>query len=591
MRALEYPFDCDDLLLKRKKYCRILKEELKDPIKARIAILGGSTTTNIKNMLELFLLNYEIEPEFYESDYDRFYEEAVFENKALEVFKPDIIYICTCHYNITSFPQMNDSADETETRFNAEINRFRTIWDKLETTYHCPIIQNNFEMPPYRLLGNRDAYDPHGAINYLTRINLWFYEYAQRHDNFHICDLNYISADYGLEKWHDLQAYYMYKYACAVAATPYLAFNVANIIKSIYGKNKKAFVLDLDNTLWGGVVGDDGVEKISLGHETAQGEAYLAFQKYLKKHEQLGIILNVNSKNEYANAIAGINHPESVLKQDDFIVIKANWNPKDQNLKEIAEELDLTIEGLVFVDDNPAERMIVKDSFSKVAVPEISDVTEYIKIIDRSGFFEQTSYSADDANRKQMYQKNVDRKVQATQFSDYGEYLISLEMNASIKAFEPVYYERISQLTNKTNQFNLTTKRYTLSEIASISKDADHITLCGKLTDKFGDNGIVTVLIGTVRGVECHIDTWLMSCRVLKRNMEHAMLDKLVAECKKRNIEEIIGYYYPTAKNKMVQDMYAHFGFTCVVKSKDESTVWKLRVSDYQNKNEYIFVE
>ena len=212
-----------------------------------------------------------------------------------------------------------------------------------------------------------------------------FYNYAQTHDNFYICDINYISADYGLKEWSDPFYYHMYKYAVNVNAIPYLAFNVANIIKSVFGKNKKGMVLDLDNTLWGGVIGDDGVDNIVLGPEESEGQVYSEFQRYIKEHLQLGAVLNINSKNDEENALAGLAHPDSGLSKDDFVTIKANWNPKDQNLREIAEEMNLLPESLLFIDDNPAERHIVTEQLPGVVAPEIGEAYQYIANIDRGG--------------------------------------------------------------------------------------------------------------------------------------------------------------------------------------------------------------
>ena len=320
MKELEYPFDANCIIAKKKKLKRELISERNDFLKKKIAILGGSTTDDIKQVLELFLLDYGIMPEFYESEYNKFYEDAVFPNSALEKFSPDFIYIHTSNRNIRVYPALKDSSEDVQELLDREYEKFQFIWNSLSEKYHCPIIQNNFEMPYYRLLGNRDAYDVHGAVNFVTRLNMKLYEYAQAHKAFYICDLNYISADYGLREWSDPFYWYMYKYALAVPAIPYLAYNIANIIKSLLGKNKKGFVLDLDNTLWGGEIGDDGVDNIVLGPEESEGQAYLEFQQYLKAYQQLGIVLNIDSKNEHVNAVAGINHPDSMFQESDFMI-------------------------------------------------------------------------------------------------------------------------------------------------------------------------------------------------------------------------------------------------------------------------------
>ncbi len=592
MRELEYPFDAE-LLIKKKKSLKkqLLADETKTFIDKKIAILGGETTNNIKLMLELFLLNYGIRPSFYESEYNQYYEDGMFPNAELEEFAPDIIYICTCIRNITDFPMMSDDKTVVEQKLTDLTVKFEGLWNHLSETYHCPIIQNNFEYPFFRLMGNKDASDIHGRVNFVTRLNGRFYEYAQVHDNFYICDVNYLSASYGLEKWSDPYYWHMYKYAVAVPAIPYLSFNVANIIKSVYGKNKKAFNLDMDNTLWGGIVGDDGADNIEIGQETSLAQTYSEFQEYLKLHKQLGILLTVNSKNEEENALSGLVRPDSVLHKEDFVNIKANWNPKSENLVNTAQEMTLLPESFVFVDDNPAERAIISGQLPGVAVPEIDSIEHYIQIIDKSGFFEVTALSGDDLKRTEMYQENAKRSQMQASFANYEDYLKSLEMRGEIQSFVPAYMSRIAQLTNKSNQFNLTTKRYSQSEIEEVAQDTDHITLYGKLGDKFGDNGVVSIVIGKIAGEnrdELHMELWLMSCRVLKRDMEFAMMDELVEKARSAGIKKIIGYYYPTAKNAMVKEFYALQGFEKKAEDEDGNTTWEFLIPENYQKKQHV---
>lgn len=285
----------------------------------------------------------------------------------------------------------------------------------------------------------------------------------------------------------------------------------------------------------------------------------------------------------------GLAHPEGVLRKDDFIIIKANWNPKSQNLQEIANELNIGIDSLVFVDDNPAEREIVNQEFPEVCTPNIGSMPEkYLKILDKSGFFECICLSKEDFEKNEMYKQNIQRSNLEKTFADYNEYLKSLEMKAEIKSFVPMYMQRIAQLTNKSNQFNLTTKRYTQAEIEDVAANNEYITLYGKLSDKFGDNGIVSVVIGhKVNGI-LNIDLWIMSCRVLKRDMEFAMMDELVRLAQNEKINKIRGFYYPTAKNKMVKDFYNTQGFTKISEDENGNTEWELNTEMYENKNKFI---
>ena len=595
MKELEFPFNAEYILKKRKSIKKsLINEENTKRILKRVAVLGGSTTHDIKEMMELFLLNTGIEPEFYESEYNQYWQDVMFDNPELTEFKPDIIFIHTSSRNIKDFPTVRDSKERVEELLEEVYAPFEQMWSKIADTYKCPVIQNNFEQPFYRIMGNADFSDVHGRLNFINRLNEKFARYAQEHKNFFINDINYMASCYGLQKWADPFYWHMYKYACAVQAIPELAYNTVNIIKSVYGKNQKALVLDLDNTLWGGVVGDDGADNIEIGQETSMGQLYSEFQAYVKAHKDLGVLLTINSKNDEENALSGLNRPDSVLKPEDFLVIKANWSNKDQNIIEIAKELNIGTDSLVFVDDNPAERHIVESQVAGVRVPEVEDVVKFITTLDRAGYFEVTSLSDDDLARNDMYKANVERKKQEASYTDYSDYLRSLDMDAEIQAFTPVYMARIAQLTNKSNQFNLTTKRCSQADIESFAGNPDYITLYGKLNDKFGDNGVVSVVFGHIDNKErtlFHIDLWLMSCRVLKRDMEFAMMDELVRKCSDKGIERLMGYYYPTAKNGMVKDFYKLQGFTKLKEDEEGNTEWEFVIPEqYEKKNKVIRV-
>ena len=590
-KALMYPFDPALLMRKRKK----LKRELEAAgsfVEKRIAVLGGSTTHDVVEMMELFLLDQGIRPSFYESEYAQFWEDAMFGNEKLDSFKPDIVFVHTTNRNIQVWPEVGMPESEINGLLEQASVRFETMWAKLEERVGCPVIQNNFEYLPYRLLGNRDAADIHGRTNFINRLNARFAEWAQRHDDFFINDINWQSSDFGLSRWNDPFCWYMYKYALSLDAIPTLAFNVSNIIKSIFGKNKKALALDLDNTLWGGIVGDDGPENLELGSETAVGQAYTEFQQYLKNLQKQGILLNVISKNEEGAAKGGLAHPQMVLEEGDFISVKANWEPKSQNLVNMAKELSLLPESFVFVDDNPAEREIVMQQVPGCAVPDIGTVEKYIGAIDHGGYFEATKLSKDDLKRNEMYKENMARAQLQASFADYGEYLKSLDMHAVIRPFEPMYMSRIAQLTNKSNQFNLTTRRYTQEEIERTAADGRFITRYGQLSDKFGDNGVVAISIGEVKDDVLELVLWLMSCRVLKRDMEFAMMDEMAAAAMSRGIRMIRGFYYPTAKNAMVKNFYATQGFVKISEDDAGNAVWELDISNgYTKKNKHIEVK
>ena len=584
MGYFDYPIDSKMLLRKKIRIKKDFFAKGGTWLEKRIAVLGGSTTNEIVDQLELFLLHNGIKPSFYQSEYAQFWQDAVFGNEELDSFCPDIIFIHTNWRNIPVFPTVSSSREEAAQLLENTFRHYTQMWDRLSEKFHCPIIQNNFDRPFWRLLGNSDIADYRGKSNFISKLNQLLYEYADAHPTFFVNDLDFLSADYGLAAWSDPLYWHMYKYCLCLDAVPHLAKSVADIIKSIYGRNKKVAVCDLDNTLWGGVVGDDGVEGIQIGPEVPVGQIYSEFQQYLKELKSIGVLLAVNSKNEEENALAGLRHPDCLLKPEDFVSIKANWDNKDRNMLAIAEELNLGTDSFVFLDDNPTEREIVRQASLGAAVPEMERVEDYVRTVDRNGYFEVTALSADDLSRVEMYQANAKRARLQEAAGSYEDFLKSLQMEATIRPFEPIYMQRIAQLTNKSNQFNLTTLRCSESDIFNMQASEDHICLYGKLEDKFGDNGVVSVVAGRIEKDEMHMVLWLMSCRVLKRGMEDAMLDTLAAAAEEKGVRSIVGYYYPAPKNGMVKDFYQRMGFAFLSEDAAGNTIWKLDLSAYKPK-------
>jgi FkbH-like protein len=579
----------EELLLRRRGLRRQLlaRTDLKE---IRIAVLGGTTTNELVDLLEILLLESGFRPVFCQSEYGRYYEDAVLEPEAIAEFKPDLVYIHTCSINIREFPPVSCSETDFSGFVQAEVNRYRAIWTSLNDTVGCQIIQNNFELPAIAILGNLDAVSPGGAIRFINELNREFALEAAANARLTLQDLCGISARLGLNRWFDPERWFSYKIANTVEASFAIAVSLAALIGAMYGRSRKVLVLDLDNTLWGGVIGDDGPEKIVIGRETPIAEAYTAFQEYCLSLRERGVLLAVCSKNNEEIAKQGFAHPDSILKLEHFSAFRANWEPKHENILAIAQELSLGVDSFVFVDDNPAERAIVEAQIPGIAVPDIgSDVTKFASIIEAGRYFELLSLGKEDLTRAKLYEENAQRTQLERKFANYGEFLDSLEMTAEIGDFNSTYMERITQLTNKSNQFNLTTRRYTLAEIESTVTDGRHIGIYGKLTDRFGDNGLISVVLGSVQGRELHLDLWLMSCRVLKREMEIAMLDGLVERAREKRIESLVGYYLPTAKNGMVADHYEKLGFSLL--SKDEAsgaTIWSLDITNYAARSRHI---
>ena len=588
-KIFTYPYD-NDLLMRKQKSIRraLLERENVSYTKKRVAILGGSTTDDIKNILELFLLEAGISPTFYQSEYNRYYEDAVFGAPELEDFQPEIIIIYTSAANIINKPQLNDTLATVKTKVQSEIARYRKVHEKL-ARFNAVIIQNNFERPPYDDLGSLSFSAPYGMARFINLLNEALAAETADFPNVYLHDLNTLAARVGA-RWHNLSQYYAYKLAQDYDFIPLAALGIAKIIRAILGKNKKCLVLDLDNTLWGGIIGDDGVDGIAIGHETPLAESFTAWQTYVRSLKERGVILAVCSKNDDEVARSGFAHPDSVLRADDFIAFYANWQPKNINIQAIARDINIGTDSLVFIDDNPAEREIVRQNLPEVAVPEVSacDIASYIQAIEGAGYFEPAAISADDLKRSATYQENKARKELLSSAEDYDTYLASLAMHAEIDSFVPVYYDRIAQLTNKSNQFNLTTIRYTRADIERMATDDKYITLYGRLEDKFGDNGLVSVVIGQKIGDSVEILLWLMSCRVLKRGMENAMLDALVERAKAAGARRLLGKFIPTKKNKMVAELFDSFGFTRL--SEDENGVrdYVLVLGSYSRQGRFI---
>jgi FkbH-like protein len=369
------------------------------------------------------------------------------------------------------------------------------------------------------------------------------------------------------------------------AFLPLYADHVVRLVAALRGKSRRCLVLDLDNTLWGGVVGDDGLEGIKLAQGDPTGEAHLALQRFALSLRDRGIVLAVSTKNDDDVARRVFReHPEMMIREDHIAVFQANWDDKATNLKAIADELALGLESLVFLDDNPAERALIRQMLPEIAVPELpDDPTLYAPTLAAAGYFESIAYSDEDRKRADFYQTNARRASLQKQVGDLNAYLMSLDMEITFAPFDAVGRARISQLINKSNQFNLTTCRYTEAEVAGLESDPRCFTLQVRLADAFGDNGMISVVICRHEGTDAWlrawtIDTWLMSCRVLGRGVERMVLRELLQHAKQRGIDRLIGIYRPTERNAMVRDHYQGLGFRRISEAPNKETVWELGI-------------
>ena len=582
LEVLEYPFDISKILRKKKILKRYFLEN-KNLIDIKIAVLGSTTTFEVVDQLELFLLKSGFKPTFYTCDYGQHYNVVMFDDEVLLKFKPDIVYL---HVSPESIDEPNNFNKSSKEKAEIELSKIKKVWEKLYINFNCSIIQDNFEMPLVRSYGNFSLNLNTSSFQTIILLNQMIVEQSKELSYLHKIDRFYLSSKMGLDLWKDYSLWLSSKYSLSYNAITHLSYTISNVINSLRGKSKKCLVLDLDNTLWGGIIGDVGKEGIILGKDTSIGQAYLDFQLYIKKLKDRGVILAVCSKNDFDNAKSGFDHPDSILKFEDFTVFKANWDTKSENIYKIADEINIGLDSLVFIDDNPAERDIVRKEFgSLVTVPEIGeDVVYFRAILDGADLFTITSLSSEDMQRNEYYKNNQKREKFRSTFKSYDEYLKSLKMIAEISVFKNIYLERISQLTNKTNQFNLTTKRMSLQEIEKSSQDKKKISLYARLKDKFGDNGLVSVLQGTILENEVEIDLWLMSCRVFKRTLEHSLLYRFLQEAKNRDIKTVRGKYIPTKKNNIVSNLYKEMGFLFV--GEDEGTkIFEINLENYEIPN------
>jgi FkbH-like protein len=582
-----------DALLRSGKRLRRQLREAPGLRPLRIAVLGGTTTSEVVDLLETLLLADGFDPTFYQSEYNRYYEDATLDVDRIGAFQPDLVYISTHVKNLTHLPTASTSAQELASRVANEMSRYRHIWDSIRGTVKCQIIQNNFELPPLPSMGNLDGVTSGGHSRFVSEVNREFALCAETDGRLVIHDIHGLSARLGLAHWFDWERWFSYKILTTPQASYAIAHSAASVVGAMFGRARKVLVLDLDNTCWGGVIGDDGVDNLQIGRETPVAEAYTAFQQYALSLRDRGVLLAVCSKNDDAIARTGFAHPDSVLKLEHFSGFKANWEAKHENIKALAAELNLGLDSFVFVDDNPAERAIVQAQLPMVAVPEVGDdVARYPEIIQAGRYFEIVTLSREDLGRADAYAANAARSALESKFANYGEYLDSLSMTAEIADFKPVYFDRIAQLIGKTNQFNLTTRRYTQADVESIASDPNHIGIYGRLSDTFGDNGLISVIIGRRVDETLELDLWIMSCRVLKRDMELAMLDALVSRCTSLGVARLRGHYIRSPKNAMVSEHYMKLGFApepTEVPDPDHSW-WTLDLANYTPRNTHIKV-
>jgi FkbH-like protein len=544
----------------------------------RIALLGSSTTHPILDLLDLFLGAQQISADFYEANYGTIHQEILDRSSGLHRFQPHFVLILTSWRDLRHRPRLGATREELRHRIDAEVADWSILWNIARDQLHCQVIQSNFVCPPWRALGNLETSHPGGFRRFITHVNQALEDAAPTGVTIH--DVDGLAAAAGRWQWCDERFYFQAKLPCAPDCLVDYAHSLASILLPQLGAAKKCLVLDLDNTLWGGVVGDDGVFGIRLGQGTPEGEAFVAFQTYVKALRERGVILAICSKNDERIARQVFEtHPAMVLTLEDISCFVANWEDKASNLARIAHELNIGVNSLVFVDDNPAERSIVRRLRPEVTVPELpEDPAYFIQALDRQRFFEAVALSTEDFARTEFYRADAKRQALASSTRAIDEFLRSLDMSARIEPVHPANLERAVQLINRSNQFNLTTRRYTNADVLEMSGNPSWITRTVSLRDRFGDNGLISVLLARIESDALMIDTWLMSCRVLKRGVERLLLNDIAAAARRHELRRIRGEFAPTAKNGLVRDHYRSLGFERIGGETDGTTQWELRL-------------
>ena len=539
--------------------------------KIKIALVSTSTidffTDHLKFQLGLNGFNAEI----YLAEFNTVQQTLLNPEDELYKFNPDIVWIFSNYKDAFFYDNICSDKACAAGRVENAVARYSDLWAAIKANSSAYIIQNNADTPLPRIFGNYEGCVEWSDHNFLRAFNVALAEALQ--DGMTLFDLDYLSSYFGKREWFDERLWYHSKFPFSFELLPHVADKGAKLIASLRGAAKKCVVLDLDNTLWGGVIGDDGVSGIRLGMGN-EGEAYVDFQKYILSLKERGIILAICSKNEEAAAkLPFEKHPDMQLKLNDIAVFVANWENKASNIEAIADVLNIGLDSMVFVDDNPAEREIVRQRIPEVTVPELpEDPSLYIRTLDEMSLFETTLFSNEDVNRANQYKANAQLKtIEKTSPSNVDDFLKSLEMEAVSSDFDKFTIPRISQLVNKSNQFHLTTTRYSEPEVTSMSEADDYVCRCFKMRDKFSDNGLISFYILKKDGENSFIvDTFVMSCRVLSRGMEQFVYNDMLETCKKLSRPKIIGCYRPTRKNIIVKDLYPKLGFELLSNSDEE---------------------
>ncbi|MBF0368323.1 MAG: HAD family hydrolase [Magnetococcales bacterium] len=539
----------------------------------RLGVTGHATLNLLAGALPGAGLRYGLDLTVIPSGFGQLAQEALDPSSTLNQARADGVYIQMDHRGLPfldplSAPEKNATVN-SESAQTPDAPATDTPWNHLKTLHHHlidhgakSVILETIPTPPEPLFGSFDACHPASLQRQIQDFN----QQLTRHtpEGCFVLDTASLAEGVGLYSWFDPMQWHWGKMPFAQSMIPLACDHLSRLIAGIRGRSRKCLVLDLDNTLWGGVIGDDGLEGIRLGQGSAEGEAFVAMQRHALNLQRRGVILAVCSKNDQETALLPFrHHPEMILKEEHIALFVANWQDKATNLEEIAATLNIGLDALVLADDNPAERAQVRGALPQVGVPELpEDASLYPRWINAGGYFEAIAFTADDQQRTHQYQGNLKRQSLQKTTRSLDDFLQALQMSAQITPFNPLEIQRITQLINKTNQFNLTTRRRTEAEIRAVMENPHFTTWQMRLTDRFGDNGLISLVICRRQQTNWEIDTWLMSCRVINRQVEKALFIQLLHQARALGIKRLTGRHIPTPRNGLVKEHYAQLGFT-----------------------------
>ena len=569
------------------------KIEVYDVPKIKIAIIGSSSIQLLTSVLRALLTRYDLYADIYEGEYNGILMDVFDNTSKLYSFEPEYIVILPDYRDIEAYcPPMLADTESVNRSVNDAYEQYARIFERIhENLPQTQVLIANFVTPIFEPLGSLSSNYGFSKRSFYRQVNNALTN--NRPPFVFVLDVEELAEYLGKRSFINESAYYLNKSGFDLQYIGYYCDLIARQFEAFAGKARKCLVLDLDNTLWGGVVGDLGYDGVLLDPNDAEGEAYLAFQRYIVELKNRGIIISICSKNDEVNAKEPFEKNENmVLKLSDISAFYANWDDKATNIKRISNELNIGTDSMVFFDDNPTERELINEFLPEVKVINVpEDPALYTRALDREFVFEWTQLTKEDIGRIETYANNRARNALMETCIDYDDYLINLQMKIECKELSDTDMERFVQLTNKSNQFNLRTRRYSEAEIIGLQNENSYVLLTIKLEDRFSKYGIIGCAILKIDGDTCFIENWVMSCRVLKKGVENYTIEKIIDIAKKHGCSKVVGEFVPTKKNSMVSNLYDTLGFDLIEDTQEfkQYVLSQERIAEYKQK--YYFEE